>query len=66
MRNKININDRLSILSETQKAYLAGIVDGEGCISFCKIGSFLYLGVSVANTNKPLINWLRTNLGGTA
>lgn len=43
-------------LSETDKAYLAGIVDGEGCINIGeKISS---KSIRILNTDKNLIEWL--------
>jgi hypothetical protein len=54
------------------KAYIAGIVDGEGCISIhrrsdrCyKQGYSFYATLRVSNTNKPLLDWLKrvTGLG---
>lgn len=54
-------------LSMTQRAYLAGIVDGEGTITLAKstrsVGGITPL-LSVANTDMKLINWLSNNIGG--
>lgn len=41
---------------ETNKAWLAGIIDGEGCISIMKRGSNFIPTVKIANTNETLIN----------
>ena len=54
-------------LSKTQASYLAGIIEGEGTITIVKsarlIGD-LTPSLSVANTNKDLIDWLLNNVGG--
>ena len=54
-------------LTKTQISYLAGIIDGEGTITTTKssgsIGGLTPL-VSVANTDKKLIDWLKENIGG--
>lgn len=58
-------------LSETDFAYLAGIIDGEGCIY---IGShscnketgarYFVTSLQVANTDEGLIDWLYEKFGG--
>lgn len=52
-------------------AYLAGIVDGEGCIALNKVKRKenyqydYYMGIlTVVNTDKRLIDWLLQNFGG--
>lgn len=59
--------------SETEKSYLAGIIDGEGCIMVIhhkpssKSGhrwEYWTLRVSVCNTNKLLIDWILERCGG--
>lgn len=54
-------------LSMTQRAYLAGIVDGEGTITLAKstrsVGGITPL-FSVTNTDVGLIQWLKNNVGG--
>jgi hypothetical protein len=59
-----------SLLTETQKAYLAGIIDGEGCLRVdCGKngkGTVKYsITITVANTNFNLIKYLHstTNIG---
>jgi hypothetical protein len=62
MQNQMQI--RLDLLSETEIAYIAGILDGEGSIhiSLTNQGTFLQrLGIS--NTNKNLIRWLNRKIG---
>lgn len=56
-----------------QLAYLAGIVDGEGCFYFGKVkqgrygnGTQWHCHLSVTNTDKRLINWLNDLFGGNS
>lgn len=56
-------------LSETEKGYLAGIIDGEGCIMLArhlgKRGKHVYhLYVGIANTSMALHRWLEQRLPG--
>jgi hypothetical protein len=59
----------MTTLTEIQKAYLAGIIDGEGCIGINILPSHsgtvkrLQLRVLVANTNYQLISWLCETTG---
>lgn len=49
----------------TNLSYLAGIVDGEGCISLEKRENNNYrIVISVANTDGRLIDWIFENFGG--
>lgn len=48
-------------ITEFEKYYIAGILDGEGYIS-TNYGNYL---VGVAMTDKKLIRWLQQKLGGT-
>lgn len=55
-------------MNETEKAYIAGIVDGEGCITIIRADQSKHspkhkspsyrLAVSIYNSNKPMIDWL--------
>jgi hypothetical protein len=54
----------------TVLAYLAGIIDGEGCISLRRIlekGKCAKwdIRIYVVSTDKILIDWLQSNFGGT-
>jgi len=56
-------------LSETEKGYLAGIIDGEGCIMLArhlgKRGKYVYhVYVAIANTSVALHHWLEQRLPG--
>lgn len=51
----------------TDLAYLAGIIDGEGTITLTKNNrsdAFRRIDVSVANTDRALIDWLKAEFGG--
>lgn len=48
-------------MTETDKAYTAGIMDGEGCIRLQKNYG---LDVSVGNTDLDLLMWLKEHWGG--
>lgn len=45
-------------------AYLAGIIDGEGCIGFTRIRGQLIPRITVTNTDQSLIDDLKTAFGG--
>lgn len=55
-------------LTELEKAYIAGVIDGEGCITLYRReikqhGTITYvLQVSIANTSKALIEWLQLKI----
>ncbi|MGH9317727.1 MAG: hypothetical protein ACRD1P_11560 [Thermoanaerobaculia bacterium] len=57
------------VIDETKRAYLAGIIDGEGTIGILKVkpkdhrNVFHYAVVEVSNTNSKLIEWLTVNVG---
>lgn len=59
---------KLRTMSLSERAYLAGIVDGEGTIGIYsrRIGrSMPALFVKVSNTSIALINWLQFKVGGS-
>ena len=62
--------DSLSLLSKTELAYIAGIIDGEGSISLVPSklkranGRSIFPLVRIANTNFGLIDWLGHRLAG--
>lgn len=53
-------------LSEWQKGYLSGLVDGEGTISVTMDRGLPHPYVQISNTDKKLLEWVRasTGLGG--
>jgi len=59
----------LNKISEVDKAYIAGIVDGEGCIGYYnanpdKEGTpYCHPSINVTNTNKEVIEWLHKITG---
>lgn len=55
-------------LTQLEIAYLAGIIDGEGCIFIHRRRdrtSGFEPGLTITNTNPVLIDWLVSNLGGS-
>jgi hypothetical protein len=54
-------------LSDTEAAYAAGILDGEGSIYFSRNRASRWPSpiVSVASTDRELLEWLRARLGGS-
>ena len=52
-------------MTETEKAYIAGIIDGEGSIMLQRIhkNEFHSPCVSVASTSLELLNWLKKTIG---
>jgi hypothetical protein len=62
------------ILPETERAYAAGLIDGEGCIRITKRGAGggaslrpgqLTLMVEVTNTDYDMVAWLQDRFGGS-
>lgn len=52
-------------MKDTEWAYLAGIIDGEGCItSYRNTSGSYYIRIRVAQRNPAIINWLMTTVGG--
>jgi len=53
-------------LSDIEAAYAAGIVDGEGSIQFTRNRKSRWPSptVSVASTDRELLEWLRSRIGG--
>lgn len=58
-------------MKETDKAYLAGLIDGEGTVSIVrlrgrKVGFQHYIAcVELSNTNWSMIQWVMERLGGS-
>ncbi len=50
-------------ISELDIAYMAGIVDGDGCICQRKTGSYGYYSLTINNTSKPLMDWIEDKFG---
>jgi hypothetical protein len=52
--------------TEAEKAYLAGILDGEGCVGVAwREGKYLTPTIQVVNTNPILLDWLHDRYGGS-
>lgn len=65
-------SEMMSFFSSTDLAYLAGIIDGEGTIRVKKVrasgrdrSSTYRAHLSVGNTSKDMIEWLRVHFGGS-
>ncbi len=58
----------VKVLTETEKAYLAGFLDGEGCIGIYKRNRYkvpqYILEVTIVNTNKEVIDWIQKRVKG--
>jgi hypothetical protein len=52
----------MSHLSESDKGYIAGFIDGEGSIIFYKDRKILNPAILVANTDKPVLDYLKSKL----
>ena len=53
-------------MTETEKAYIAGLLDGEGCISIKRSRRTNYnLYVEIYNTNKDVMLWLQERYIGS-
>lgn len=60
------IDKQWMALPETVKAYLAGLIDGEGCIHIShKAGSGKYdWRLTITNTDESILRWAQEHLGG--
>ncbi len=57
--------NRMTQLSEVEYAYIAGIIDGEGCFSIKKnMTTAPHIRVTVGNTHEGIIDWLKDMIGG--
>lgn len=45
-------------------AYVAGLIDGEGCINFCKCRDSVYPRLFITNTNQEILELLQEKYGG--
>ena len=45
-------------------AYLAGLIDGEGCFAMKKIGPQLQMRIVIANTDYGMVKWIVDYFGG--
>lgn len=51
-------------LTETEKAYLAGLIDGEGSIHFAlNTGETIIPKISISNSNTEVLEWCRNKIG---
>lgn len=55
----------VKMLTEFELGYIAGLFDGEGCVSASIVRDrYTSLQLCIANTFKPLIEWIHDKLGG--
>lgn len=54
-------------MKETDWSYIAGFIDGEGCISLQLIGKYksVVLRIGIRHTNKKILEYLKNSFGGT-
>ena len=52
-------------MTKAERGYLAGIIDGEGCIGIQKSKSGIQLKVGIFNTERSLLEWIQRRFGGT-
>lgn len=45
-------------------AYVAGLIDGEGCLGFTKSGKCVTPRITITNTDKDVLNDLKESFGG--
>jgi len=69
-RNRAGIKDfgppdSIKSLSETDKAYLAGLIDADGCITIKTCRGTAYPGVGVAQTDFQALEWMADKLDAT-
>ena len=69
LRNKakrpIPPEDPINRLSELDRAYIAGLIDGEGCIRIGRVGPeriTFYPSISIGMTNREVIEWLQDRI----
>ena len=51
-------------MTNEELAYIAGIFDGEGCVSFTKCRTSSYVRVLIVNTNLELLEYIQECFGG--
>lgn len=61
--------DIILVMNDNKIAYLAGILDGEGCVNTYKLKNgrgvaYDTFCVVISNTSRELVDWIITNFGG--
>lgn len=51
-------------MTDTEAAYLAGIVDGEGCIGIGRRKKYITVTLQISNTDLALLGWVKDKCGG--
>lgn len=64
MNETIRLEQSSSTLSETDYAYLAGLIDGDGCFSYGTANGGLYVHLRIVNTYLPVMEHLVRLYGG--
>lgn len=54
----------VNTLTETECAYIAGMIDADGSICKCKNKEYFVLKVRIHNSDKELMDWLKNIIGG--
>src|SRR5206468_3833176 len=52
-------------MKPTERAYLAGILDGEGCLGVGKRLKYITPTVQISNTGMALLSWVQMHFGGS-
>ena len=53
------------MVTELEKSYIAGFVDGEGCIFIAKGQGRYTMSVTIAQTKRGILDWIKSNWGGS-
>jgi len=63
----MSFRNRLPNWTKTETAYIAGIVDGEGCIGiYRRWNRGYFIQITITNTDKTLLSWLSRKLRANA
>jgi hypothetical protein len=67
LSEKFSLPNEPADWSEIESAYIAGLIDGEGCIGiYRKKNRGNFIQISLVNTSKPLADWLCLKMGANA
>lgn len=56
----------MNAITQINNAYLAGLVDGEGCLAVrTRAGGYTQVSVEICMTSKKVLDWVKENFGGT-
>ena len=54
----------MEILSEVEKSWIAGFIDGEGCINLSPTRNIFQVRVMIVNANLEVLEWIKSIYGG--